>query len=58
MTSPVRSKAHDKPSSAAAMKSARSADDVPAARYEQVKQHIRQNDVITAVAVTPGSFRS
>ena len=42
MTSPVHSKAHDKRSRATPMKTARAADDVPAARYEQVKQHIRQ----------------
>jgi GntR family histidine utilization transcriptional repressor len=42
MTSTVRSKAHDKPPPVAATKSARATDDAPAARYEQVKHHIRQ----------------
>src|ERR1700679_3241945 len=42
MTSTARSKAHDKPPAAAAIKTARAADDGPAARYEQVKHHIRQ----------------
>jgi GntR family histidine utilization transcriptional repressor len=42
MTSTVRSKAHDKPPPVAATKSARTTDDAPAARYEQVKHHIRQ----------------
>ncbi|MGE8487971.1 MAG: GntR family transcriptional regulator, partial [Paraburkholderia nemoris] len=41
MSSTVRSKAHDTPP-AAAMKTARVATDAPAARYEQVKNHIRQ----------------
>ncbi|MCX4157215.1 MULTISPECIES: histidine utilization repressor [Paraburkholderia] len=41
MSSTFRSKAHDTPP-AAAMKTARVATDAPAARYEQVKNHIRQ----------------
>jgi GntR family histidine utilization transcriptional repressor len=42
MSSTARSKARDKPLPGAAMKTARAAADAPAARYEQVKHHIRQ----------------
>ena len=52
MTSTVRARTDDKPPATAATKTVRAADDAPAARYEQVKQHIRQ--IIESGARQPG----